>query len=192
MAEVRRSAVQTNQFDYPCDVEEYGMHWNFFYTLALEKLIGEFSASWLHVPYAKSIVGVAITLALQVFLQGDEVQEYLFEEPRYRENGLFSLNREGIVSVFGCLTIFLFATEIERLWHCCQFVMSLIQNGHKLTNVLDVTDGMLYMLTEDFNYLCNASLWQAINASELTYSLLRNAHLGRYCSHEVSPVSSTL
>ncbi|CDW59126.1 GWT1 domain containing protein [Trichuris trichiura] len=184
-----------------------------------------------------------------MFLQGDDVQEYLFQEPRYRENGLFNLNREGIVSVVGCLAIFHIATDVGSLLYGCRFVMAPIQNGQNkrdrmsdhyrdgamlrawqlraitfpshrllvlcfldcecryilryqrshllLEALLSFTDVFLLLMvtviaflfyyqnglhtnmrTEDYYYLYDGSLWQAINASGLSYFLLCNVFTG--------------
>ncbi|CDW60150.1 GWT1 domain containing protein [Trichuris trichiura] len=195
------------------------------------QLIGEFAASRLHVSYANAIVGVAIALAVQVFLQGDEVQEYLFQELRYRENGLFSLNREGIVSVVGCLAIFHIATDVGRLlygcrrhrWNvayigkgiacliiivtmlCCGLDSYGLSPSRRIAYwyyvfwiaLLSFTDVFLLLMvtviaflfyyrnglhtnmrSEDYYYLYDGNLWQAINASGLSYFLLCNVFTG--------------
>ncbi|KAI9759305.1 MAG: Glucosaminyl phosphatidylinositol (GlcN-PI) nositol acylation protein [Chaenotheca gracillima] len=92
--------------DYAEHVSEYGVHWNFFFTLGF---LPPFAAV-LH-----SVSSLIPSYALLSLLVGGgyqcvlsfhpTLQPYILLAPR--NTGLFSQNREGILSFFGYLSIFL-------------------------------------------------------------------------------------
>ncbi|KFD57157.1 hypothetical protein M513_02042 [Trichuris suis] len=216
---------------YPFEVKEYGRHWNFFFTLAMVKMIGDVIASTFHRLYTSAIAGIITATMVETLLQRTHLQQYALVDPQYRENGLLSQNREGIISVLGCLSIFLIAADVGRLLHRYRrgkldlryiaialfsftiifklFSVGLdavnlpvsrrIANAHYVAwiSYLSIADiftllpvvvlaSLFYfrnglhtnVLIEDFYFLYDGSLWQAINASGLTYFLLCNAFTG--------------
>lgn len=85
--------------DYHVPTSEYGVHWNFFFTIAVLSFVAaalDLSAQ------ASAVAGVVVLVAYQVFLSGLGGAEYILHAPRV---GPFSANREGILSCFGFLCI---------------------------------------------------------------------------------------
>lgn len=90
--------------DYAEHVTEYGVHWNFFFTLGfLPPFLALFQSAFEFVP---SYAGLAILLgvAYQAALEFTSLKAYILTTPR---TNLFSENREGIFSFFGYLAVFL-------------------------------------------------------------------------------------
>jgi phosphatidylinositol glycan class W len=90
--------------DYAEHVTEYGVHWNFFFTLGfLPPFVALFQSALKVVP---SYAGLAILLgvAYQVVLDSTSLKAYILIGPR---TDLLSMNREGIFSFWGYLAIFL-------------------------------------------------------------------------------------
>lgn len=90
--------------DYAEHVTEYGVHWNFFFTLGfLPPFLALFQSAFEFVP---SFAGLAILLgvAYQAALEFTDLKAFVLTAPR---TNLFSKNREGIFSFFGYLAIFL-------------------------------------------------------------------------------------
>ncbi|QLQ78517.1 hypothetical protein HG537_0A07640 [Torulaspora globosa] len=90
--------------EYQEHVTEYGVHWNFFMTLAL---LPPFLV--LVDPIADRVPRCIIAMILSVVYEfaltkGDGVLEYLILAPR---NGFLNANREGIFSFWGYCSIFL-------------------------------------------------------------------------------------
>ncbi|TFY79982.1 hypothetical protein EWM64_g4031 [Hericium alpestre] len=88
--------------EYPEHVTEYGVHWNFFLTLALIPVLQVL----LHPLIMKlpiSLIGVLLALAQQIILSAG-LQEFVINAPR---TTLISANKEGIVSLPGYLAIHL-------------------------------------------------------------------------------------
>jgi len=90
--------------DYAEHVTEYGVHWNFFFTLGfLPPFLAFFQFAFQYLP---SYAGLAVFLSLvyQVVLEKTDLKAFILTAPR---TDLFSQNREGIFSFFGYLAIFL-------------------------------------------------------------------------------------
>ena len=90
--------------DYAEHVTEYGVHWNFFFTLGfLPPFMALFQTAFQYIP---SYAGLAILLgsAYQIALETTNLKGFILVGDR---TNLFSKNREGIFSFFGYLAIFL-------------------------------------------------------------------------------------
>jgi phosphatidylinositol glycan class W len=90
--------------DYAEHVTEYGVHWNFFFTLGfLPPFMALFHSAFQYIP---SFAGLAILLgvAYQTALEFTSLKAFVLTAPR---TNLFDKNREGIFSFFGYLAIFL-------------------------------------------------------------------------------------
>ncbi|CDO77730.1 hypothetical protein BN946_scf184969.g82 [Trametes cinnabarina] len=97
--------------EYPEHVTEYGVHWNFFITLAcipvLQVLL---HPVMVHIPI--SLLGVIIAISHQLALSVGGLQRFVLEAPRV---GVISANKEGIVSLTGYLAIHLLGLSIGTL-----------------------------------------------------------------------------
>ncbi|GAA5847790.1 hypothetical protein JCM9279_006635 [Rhodotorula babjevae] len=97
--------VMVKGVDYPEHVTEYGVHWNFFFTLALLPVFGEAVA---RVAVARGwdvhAAGLGVALLHEVLLRTTGLQSWALEAPR---TGLVSQNKEGLTSFPGYLAIYL-------------------------------------------------------------------------------------
>lgn len=90
--------------DYAEHVSEYGVHWNFFFTLAfLPPFVAVFQSALNIIP-SYAALAVILGVIYQVVLESTELKAYILTAPR---TDLFSKNREGIFSFVGYLAIFL-------------------------------------------------------------------------------------
>ncbi|KAL8827847.1 MAG: hypothetical protein Q9170_006847 [Blastenia crenularia] len=90
--------------DYAEHVSEYGVHWNFFFTLALLPPSAAFVQalpSWL---VSIDMIALLVSYVYQMVLDSTSVTTYILTAPR---DTLLSQNREGLFSVWGYLGIFL-------------------------------------------------------------------------------------
>ena len=90
--------------DYAEHVTEYGVHWNFFFTLGfLPPFMALFQSAFQYIP---SYAGLAVLVggAYQVALEFTDLKGFILVGER---TNLFSKNREGIFSFFGYLAVFL-------------------------------------------------------------------------------------
>ncbi|KAK6732579.1 hypothetical protein RB195_016756 [Necator americanus] len=85
--------------DYPQHVTEYGVHWNFFYTLAVVKMVS-------HVfPKKFPLIWACIFGVLQQTMLMYGFESWILDGTNKRDT-LFSANAEGICSLMGYLTIY--------------------------------------------------------------------------------------
>ncbi|WVF73118.1 hypothetical protein IAT40_007937 [Kwoniella sp. CBS 6097] len=89
--------------EYPEHVTEYGVHWNFFFTIGLLPVFGVLIRplrGWVH----WSLLGVGISLAQQFVLSHFGLQNFLLSPAR---PGLIGANKEGLASLPGYISIYL-------------------------------------------------------------------------------------
>ncbi|QRV98928.1 hypothetical protein RhiJN_26947 [Ceratobasidium sp. AG-Ba] len=97
--------------EYPEHVTEYGVHWNFFITLALLPPVSVlFHPLIVHIPL--SILGLFVTLVHQIVLNNTPLQLWALGNDR---SSLLSQNKEGIVSFVGYLALHLLGLAIGTL-----------------------------------------------------------------------------
>ncbi|KAI0468433.1 GPI-anchored wall transfer protein 1 [Xylaria cf. heliscus] len=96
--------VSVKGLDYAEHVTEYGVHWNFFFTLGFLPPFIALSQSILKVIPSYAGLAVILGIAYQVILESTSLKAFILTAPR---TGLFSMNREGICSFAGYLAIFL-------------------------------------------------------------------------------------
>jgi phosphatidylinositol glycan class W len=90
--------------DYAEHVSEYGVHWNFFFTLGfLPPFVALFQSLFALIP-SFSVLAVLLGVAYEIALDITPLGEYVLTAQR---TSLISQNREGIFSFFGYLAIFL-------------------------------------------------------------------------------------
>jgi len=85
--------------DYHVPLSEYGVHWNFFFTIAVVGLLSTLADL---PPVASGVAGIALLIVYEVFLTCFGGAEYILQAPRI---GWFSANREGVLSCFGFLGV---------------------------------------------------------------------------------------
>ncbi|KIV82747.1 hypothetical protein PV11_04831 [Exophiala sideris] len=99
--------------DYAEHVTEYGVHWNFFFTLALLPPFVEIADFLAAIPrrffgaFAYDILAVSLAIAYEILLNIPELDllRYILISPRGPD--WLSKNREGVFSFIGYLAIFL-------------------------------------------------------------------------------------
>lgn len=90
--------------DYAEHVTEYGVHWNFFFTLAfLPPFVALFQSLFSLLP-SYELLSLLLGSIYQGLLESTRLKVYILTAPR---NDLLSKNREGVFSFFGYLAIFL-------------------------------------------------------------------------------------
>lgn len=91
--------------DYAEHVTEYGVHWNFFFTLGfLPPFVEVFEGVATLIP-SYEVLSLGVAVLYQVALESTDLKGYILISPR--GNDLLSKNREGVFSFLGYLAIFL-------------------------------------------------------------------------------------
>lgn len=107
-----------NELDYQQHVSEYGVHWNFFLTLAITKVVGTIVIGLLprieHTKYAAIILITLHELSLQL-----GVSNYVIDPTNSVErNNFLNANREGIFSILGYVAIYLASVYVAHVIKC--------------------------------------------------------------------------
>ncbi|KAL3994888.1 GWT1 family protein [Acanthocheilonema viteae] len=130
--------------NYPVQLVEYGVHWNFFITLAFLRIIVKLLGRRFHL-----LFGVIIISVYQYLLSEKNLQNWLLSEDINRDT-FIAMNREGIFSLFGYLSIYYFASCIANFmfstgirlksWFCRTFqlltIAALLFFAQKLAEML--------------------------------------------------------
>ncbi|KAI1109415.1 GPI-anchored wall transfer protein 1 [Nemania sp. NC0429] len=96
--------ISVKGLDYAEHVSEYGVHWNFFFTLGLLPPFVAVSQSVLKVIPSYAALAIVLSVAYQAILESTSLKAFILTAPR---TDLFSMNREGVCSFVGYLAIFL-------------------------------------------------------------------------------------
>ncbi|PHH63308.1 hypothetical protein CDD81_6082 [Ophiocordyceps australis] len=95
--------------DYAEHVTEYGVHWNFFFTLGLlPPFVATCQAAFSLVP-SYSALALVVAGSYQLLLEMTSLKAFILTAPR---TSWFAMNREGIFSFFGYLAIFLAGLDL--------------------------------------------------------------------------------
>lgn len=107
--------LSTKSVDYQEHVTEYGVHWNFFFTVSTVKICSSLLLSFLG---NINLTGPAIILisSYQLCLTKLELSEYLIlgADSLGGRVGFFDSNREGIMSCLGYLSLYFLAVELGK------------------------------------------------------------------------------
>ncbi|KAF1914412.1 GWT1-domain-containing protein [Ampelomyces quisqualis] len=96
--------ISVKGLDYAEHVSEYGIHWNFFFTLAfLPPFVALFQSVFDLVP-SYAVLSCLLAAVYEIALDWTSLGSYILVAPR---TNILSQNREGIFSFIGYLAIFL-------------------------------------------------------------------------------------
>eukprot|EP00126_Sphaerothecum_destruens_P015038 Sdes_comp8939_c0_seq1m359 len=99
--------------NYQQHISEYGLHWNFFFTLAFVFFLFSLFSKFVSAKYF-SLLGFLLLISHQLALSFG-LQDWVINSPRDFQN-LISLNKEGIVSLPGYLGLFFLGVSIGNLF----------------------------------------------------------------------------
>nr|XP_033778089.1 phosphatidylinositol-glycan biosynthesis class W protein isoform X2 [Geotrypetes seraphini] len=94
-------------------VSEYGVHWNFFFTLAVVRLVA--SLILMFFPVNNSwIIAVSIGIFYQLLLETTKLKIFILSGGDSRDSrvGFLNANREGIFSLFGYVAIYMAGVQV--------------------------------------------------------------------------------
>lgn len=102
----------TNELDYQQHISEYGVHWNFFLTLACTKFFGTILLGILpHFEYIKYLA-MGLLFAHEVILQLGGANYIIDPDNSIKRDNLINANREGIVSIMGYVSLYLWSVYL--------------------------------------------------------------------------------
>lgn len=124
----------TNELDYQQHVSEYGVHWNFFVTLAITKVLGSLVLLLLSDRQKCKFAAVIVVTCHQMGLQLGLTKWVTSEE--VKRDSWLSANREGLVSVPGYVGLYLACVYVGTL---LRPPAEVVPEGDEATEPRDVT-----------------------------------------------------
>ncbi|NXN21855.1 PIGW protein, partial [Nycticryphes semicollaris] len=105
--------LSVKSIEYHEHTSEYGVHWNFFFTLAFVRL----AASLLLAIFPKNkswIVAIHLAVFYQLVLNTTSLKMFLLHGSNGRDTrvGFLNANREGLLSLFGYLAIYMASVQV--------------------------------------------------------------------------------
>lgn len=119
--------------DYAEHVTEYGVHWNFFFTVGLLPPFVAASRAALKLVPSHAALALIIGGVYQVLLETTDLKAYVLAAPRV---DLISKNREGIFSFVGYLAIFLTGQDLGMIAIPRRLVSKNTSSGAQRNNLL--------------------------------------------------------
>ncbi|KAK2828788.1 hypothetical protein Q5P01_019822 [Channa striata] len=102
--------VSVKMSDYHEHVTEYGVHWNFFFTLAIVRVVA--SLLLLVLPVSQSVVFALLICGIYQFsLETSGLKDFIIHN-NDREKDFLHANKEGIFSVVGYVAIYLTGIQV--------------------------------------------------------------------------------
>ncbi|XP_062845085.1 phosphatidylinositol-glycan biosynthesis class W protein [Trichomycterus rosablanca] len=90
-------------------VTEYGVHWNFFFTLAIVRVVA--SALLVVFPIKISwLVALLLSGVYQIMLETTDLKSFIIQNGE--RNGFLQANKEGIFSVVGYIAVYMFGVQV--------------------------------------------------------------------------------
>ncbi|XP_075211449.1 uncharacterized protein LOC142318823 [Lycorma delicatula] len=100
--------LSTKSVDYQNHYSEYGVHWNFFLTLALTRFIASLTLSYIEINEVKYLAFIIMVLHQVILSSG--IQNWVVSDvPR---DNMVTANREGIFSLLGYIVLYFIAVDI--------------------------------------------------------------------------------
>src|SRR5690606_37570642 len=100
--------------NYQHHVSEYGVHWNFYFTLAAVSLfVNIISLLGISGKGNDMMIGLFFAILQQILLNFG-LQDYILNDER---GNFISQNKEGIFTLFGYLAIYFIAVSFGKMFH---------------------------------------------------------------------------
>ncbi|XP_071483169.1 phosphatidylinositol-glycan biosynthesis class W protein-like [Diadema antillarum] len=130
--------------DYHENVSEYGVHWNFFFTLAATKVLCTLLLAVLP-PTWSGLISLSLALLYQHLLTGCGLQEVVLHGTDLKDSraGFFNANREGLASCLGYVAIYFAGVKLG------QYLMqprSCVKNWLKAFLILILADALVWLV----------------------------------------------
>ncbi|XP_062705395.1 uncharacterized protein LOC109402525 [Aedes albopictus] len=141
----------TKEIDYQQHVSEYGVHWNFFITLAIVKIFGTLIMDAVKDPEIAKFIAITVLCCHEMMLHLG-VSRYVLNEKIGRTN-FIDANREGLASVPGYVALYLASTYIGSIMRPSveiQPVKKFLRQTIKLSIIAAICWKMIYVCEDMF------------------------------------------
>lgn len=101
--------IVTNELDYQQQISEYGVHWNFFITLAYTKFLSTIILL-LVPPRFMVVITISLCILHEFSLQAFGLQDWVMSS--VRRDTFLTANREGLCSTLGYVALYFVAMQV--------------------------------------------------------------------------------
>lgn len=109
--------IMTRQVEYQEHITEYGVHWNFFFTLAFTNVVCSVILKYVNrSTYGYFFMFLGLTITYEITLQIGLQDWILSDAPRH---DFVSANREGIASIMGYVALYFGGITLGRQLRSC-------------------------------------------------------------------------
>ncbi|NXC17657.1 PIGW protein, partial [Corythaeola cristata] len=113
--------LSVKSIEYQEHTSEYGVHWNFFFTLAFVRL----AASLLLAMFPKNkswIIAINLAVLYQLTLNISSLKMFILHGSNGRDTrvGFLNANREGLLSLFGYVAIYMASVQVGLCLRKCR------------------------------------------------------------------------
>ncbi|NWH90089.1 PIGW protein, partial [Aegithalos caudatus] len=107
--------LSVKSIEYHEHASEYGLHWNFFFTLALVRLAASLLLAVFPIHQAW-LAAVALAVLYQLLLSTTSLKAFILHGSDGRDSrlGFLDANREGLLSLLGYLAIYLASVQVGQ------------------------------------------------------------------------------
>jgi hypothetical protein len=147
----------TQQIDYQVHVSEYGVHWNFFVTLAMTKILCNMILNFVGSDY--SVIISIVVIGMHELMLCSGCQDWVLSNEARQD--FLSANREGIASLLGYIALYFAGISL----------------GQQLRNYISNIQGYLYLIGK--LAFISVLLWFATSLCENWFGVSRRlANIG--------------
>ena len=168
--------LTTKGLEYQEHVSEYGVHWNFFFTLTMVGISSTFIRAVLNV---KNPIGWIALLFSYQFMLSNGLQEYIEDAPRHCNEGyynnilgpachVFAANREGIL---GCIGYLIFHLASEDIAYYCLWRSQHRNQGARLAMATAISWSVHFIFASLFGIQVSR---RSTNASFVAWTIAHN------------------
>jgi len=165
----------TAAIGYHVDATEYGVHWNFFFSLFVVKVAGPILIrSFRRIP--PLFLGIILIIGYELILQKTGLDDIILDR-NHERNTFFLQNKEGICSSIGLTALYLIYVQIGR------HLLPLIEHGNilKRTITLMICLWVLVLIFNVFGFVASrrmANLGYVLWITAMTPSFLSFCIIG--------------
>ncbi|XP_070564066.1 phosphatidylinositol-glycan biosynthesis class W protein-like [Ptychodera flava] len=167
--------VSVKAADYHEHISEYGVHWNFFFTLAAVRVLSALVLTFFS-PRMSWIISLAVAVGYQYCLTNLGLEHFVLHgsDGNNTREGLLNANREGVFSSFGYLALYFAGVQLGIFLFKKR---STLQDWCRVCVVLLISDVSLWVIFS----LCTETIQpvsrRTANLSFIIWSFAYSVHL---------------
>ncbi|XP_006816595.1 glucosaminyl-phosphatidylinositol-acyltransferase PIGW-like [Saccoglossus kowalevskii] len=161
--------------DYHEHITEYGVHWNFFFTLAAVRVLSTLCLTFISVKISW-VISLVVAIGYQYLLTNHGLEHFILHgsDGKDTREGFLNANREGIISSLGYVALYFAGVQLGRFFFQPRFN---VLDWCKAFLILCVVNIVLWILLPISTEYTHPISRRVCNLSFIVWSLLYCIHL---------------